>query len=264
MTTIMQKSNVPRWLLITGLLAGIVTAASGVLDNDSNDLPPQAIARVNDRLILRDAWLRAVAMVSSERRTPLTEADKHHILNRLIDEELLAQHGLALGLVEQDRRLRGQLVSQVLQTASAASAGRELDDDELRRFYAEHQDFFTPPARLRVSAVQIDANGQRRAFMPPLPDALLPPGELRTYLGPSLTKAVLELQAGETSAPIAHGAGQAVLEVLQREPAATPTFEQVREQVRAEMLRRGDEDAVRRLLKQLREDNRVVMSSELQ
>jgi hypothetical protein len=259
----MQHSTTPRWLLVAGLLAGIVMAASGVLEDRDGDLPSQAVARVNERLILRDAWLRAVAAVSSERRTPLTDADRRHILDRLVDEELLAQHGLALGLVEQDRRLRAQLVQQVMQTAGAASAGREFSDDELRGYYTEHRDFFTPPARLRVSAIQVDANGQRIPFLPPVPDVLLPPAELRTYLGPSLTRAILELQPGETSLPIAHGAGHAVVEVLQREPGTTPPFEQVREQVSAEMQRRADEEAVRRLLQQLREDNSVVVSDEL-
>ncbi|MGH8455205.1 MAG: peptidylprolyl isomerase, partial [Nevskiales bacterium] len=216
------SSSKARLLLIAGLLAGIVMVASGVLHDGDDSLPPGAIARVNDRLILRDAWLRAVAMVSSERRTPLTEADKRHILDRLIDEELLAQHGLALGLVEQDRRLRGQLVQQAMQTASAAGAGREFSEDELRRFYAEHQDFFTPPARLRVSAMRIDAAGQRGSFMPPVPDVLLPPSELRSYLGPTLTHAALQLQPGETSEPIPSGNGHAVLEVLAREAGKPP------------------------------------------
>ena len=260
----MQKTTVPRWLLIAGLLAGIVMAASGVLQSGHDALPPQAIARVNERLILRDAWLRAVAAVSSERRTPLTETDKRHILDRLIDEELLAQHGLALGLVEQDRRLRGQLVQQVMQTAGAANAGREFSEDELRVFYAEHRDFFTPPARLRVSAVRINADGARSAFLPPVPDVMLPPAKLRAYLGPALTQAALELQPGEASEPIAQGTGHVVLEVLEREPGTPPAFELLREQVRTEMQRRADEDAVRRLLGQLREDNRVIVSGELE
>lgn len=253
-----------RWLLIMGLLAGIVMAASGVLRIGDETLPADAIARVNDRLILRDAWLRAVAAVSSERRTPLTESDKRHILDRLVDEELLAQHGLALGLVEQDRRLRGQLVAQVLQTASANSSSGDYSDAELREFYSQHRDFFTPPARLRIAATRIDADGQRSAMVPPVPNALLPPSELRMYLGPTLTRAVLELQTGESSAAVAHGSGHAVVEVLQREAAAPPAFEQIREQVRAEMQRRADEEAVRQLLEQLRKDNSVVVSGELE
>lgn len=256
--------TVSRWLLIAGLVAGIAMAASGVLETDADALPAQAVARVNDRLILRDVWLRAVTAVSSERRTPLTEADKRHILERLIDEELLAQHGLALGLVEQDRRLRGELVQQVMQTALAGEAGREYDETELRRFYAEHQDFFAAPARLRVSAVRIGPDRQRSAFMPPVPDVLLPLAQLRSYLGPALTQAAMTLRPGETSEPIPHGEGHVVIELLEREAGSAPPFEQVREQVQAEKQRRADEEAVRRLLRQLREDNRVILSGELE
>jgi hypothetical protein len=239
-------------------------AASGVLDRRDDALPSQAVARVNERLILRDAWLRAVAAVSSERRTPLTGADKRHIIERLVDEELLVQHGVALGLVERDRRLRGQLVQQVLQTATAANAGDDYSEAELQAFYAAHQDFFATPARLRVAAIRVGPDGRRHDFLPPVPDALLPPAELRTYLGPTLTQAAIELQPGESSAPIAHGAGHVVLEMLAREPGEAPPFAQLREQVRMEMQRRADEAAVRQLLEQLREDNRIAISSELE
>lgn len=261
--TAMSNPSVPRGLLIAGLLIGIVMAATGVLRGERDTLPDQAVARVNDRLILRDTWLRAVTAVASERRTPLTDADKRHILDRLIDEELLAQHGIALGLVEQDRRLRGQLVAQVLQTANAAGSEQAFTDAQLREFYARHEDFFAPSTRLRVSAIRIDASGQRVAFSPPLPDVLLPPAKLRAYLGPTLAQAALELQAGEASEPIPHGDGQVVLEMLARETGAPLVFELVREQVRAEMQRRGDEAAVRELLAQLREDNNVDVDNAL-
>lgn len=251
-----------RWLLIAGLAAGIVMAAGGVLEDEAA-LPSQAIARVNDRLILRDAWLRAVAAVSSERRTPLTQTDRRHILERLIDEELLAQHGLALGLVEQDRRLRGQLVQQVLQTA-VAGAARPLDEAELRTFHQQNRDFFAPPARLRVAAARIDGKGRRIEFLPPVPDVLLPPAQLRSYLGPGLTRRAMELQPGESSEPQAMGDEHVVVELLEREPGVVPPFEQIREQVEAELRRRGDEEAVRQLLRQLREDHRVLVSGELE
>jgi hypothetical protein len=255
----MSNPAIPRNLLLAGLFIGIVMAATGVLRGERDALPEHAVARVNDRLILRDTWLRAVTAVASERRTPLTDADKRHILDRLIDEELLAQHGIALGLVEQDRRLRGQLVAQVLQTASAGKSGEDVSEAQLREFYAEHGDFFTPPSRLRVSAIRIDADGQRLPFTPSLPDVLLPPAKLRAYLGPTLTQAAVELQAGETSEPIPQGDGQVVLEMLAREAGTPLVFELVKEQVRAEMQRRGDETAVRELLAQLREDNTVVI-----
>ncbi len=257
------SSTRTRWLLISGLLTGIAAAGAGVLVQRGSELPPQAIARVNERLILRDAWLRAVAAVASERRTPLSEADKRHILDRLIDEELLVQHGVALGLIEQDRRLRGQLVSDVI-AAAAAQAAQPEDEAELRRFFAEHRDFFTPPGRLRVAAYRLGADGERAPFSPPLPDALLPPAKLRGYLGPALTQVALRLQPGESSEPVRLGDGSALIEMLEREPGAAPSFEDVADAVRAEYRRRHDEQALRELLAQLREGGDVATRSTLE
>ncbi len=254
-----------RWLLIAGMLGGIGAAAVGMVTGISGTdaLPDGAVARVNDRLITRDAWLRAVAAVASERRTPLTVEDKRHILDRLIDEELLVQHGVSLGLIAQDRRLRGQLVSDVMATATATTTD-EIDEAAMRRFYAAHQDFFTSPSRLRVSAFRISAEGVRGEFMPPVPDALLPPGELRTYLGPTLTAAALKLRAGESSDPIPSADGYAVLQVVASELSTPPPFEEVRDQVRQEMRRRADEAAVRKLLIELRKGGDVATRKDLE
>ena len=252
-----------RALLIAGLVAGVIAAAAGVVAERPAALPPQAIARVNERLILRDTWLRAVAAVASGRRTPLSAADKRHILERLVDEELLVQHGVGLGLIEQDRRLRGQLVQDVIAIA-AADAARADDEAQLRRFYEEQREFFTPPGRLRVAAYRVTAGGTREPFSPPPPDALLPPAKLRGYLGPALTQAALALQPGERSAPLNSGQGSAVVEMLEREAGAAPAFEDIREQVRAEYRRRRDEQALRDLLAQLRESGRVVVPETLE
>ena len=111
-------------------------------------LPPGAVARVNQHLIPRDAWLRAVAAVASERRTPLTDADQRHILDRLVDEELLVQHGVELGLVESDARLRSTVVSEVMAAARPAAL---FDETDQRRFYDEHRDYFAPAGHLSGS-----------------------------------------------------------------------------------------------------------------
>jgi parvulin-like peptidyl-prolyl isomerase len=267
-----DSSRLPRWLLILGLVAGIVVAA-GDLVLHSEALPEGAVARVNQKLVSRDAWLRAVAAVASERRTPLTDADQQLILDRLIDEELLVQHGLSLGLIEQDRRLRGQLVQDVLATAQVQAEGG-ADEEALRRFYDEHRDFFTKPARLRVAALRMmpaaiatsappppagGGWGEGSPFQPQVPDALLPVSELRTYLGPALTEAALKLEVGATSEPLPGPSGSVVLHVIAREDQALPAFDDIRDRVAAEYRRRQDEAEVRRLLKQLRKDANVVV-----
>lgn len=230
--------DAPRWLLVAGIAAGIVLGALGIAQRPLAALPDGAVARVNGRLILRDEWLRAVTAVASERRTPLTEADQRHILERLVDEELLVQHGIALGLVESDARLRSMLVSEVM-LATSRRAAHEPTEDELRAFYGERRDFFAPAPRLRVKARGV-------------PDALLPPAKLVAYLGPTLTQRVAGLAPGESI-----DVEGSTIGLVEREPSVAPPFEQVVGQVRAEARRRADEAAVRALLAQLRESGRI-------
>lgn len=244
----------PRWLLLAGLVAGALLAALGLRAAPRPALPPEAVARVADRLILREAWQRAVAAVAADRRAPLTPADERHILERLVDEELLVQHGVALGLVEQDARLRSTLVSEVMLAATQA-ARAEPDEARLRAFYDAQPERFAPAARLRVRAWRADAAGARVPFEPRVPDALLPVAKLQAYLGPALAQRAATLSPGEPDP----GAGGVVLEVLEAQPAAAPPFEQVRAQVRQEFLRRADERAVRELLAALRERTPVAI-----
>lgn len=250
-----EKANRASALLLAGMIAGVAAAGWSVMRGGAG-LPDDAVARVGERLILRADWQRAVNAVASERRTPLTAADRRQILARLVDEELLVQHGLALGLVEQDRRLRGQLVADVM--AAAAAIAPAPDEPALRAWYDAHRDYFATPGRLRVRAVRADGG----AASPPLPDALLTPAKLREYLGPSLTEAALQLAPGEDSAPL--GPQRVVLRVLEREPAATPPFEAIREDVRASALRAAEEQAVRELLASLREVARVAVRPDLE
>lgn len=255
-------SRAPRWLLAAGLAAGAAFAAAGLRAGPgAAELPPHAVARVNQQLILRDAWLRAVAAVASERRAPLSEAEQRRILDRLIDEELLVQHGVALGLVERDARLRSTLVSEVM--AATRTADAPPDEATLRRFYEEQRDFFAPTPRLRVRAWRLDADGAQRPFQPEVPDAPLPVGKLQAYLGPALTARALDLRPGATSEPIAGPDGTVVLQLLDAQQDPAPPFEQVRDQVRAEARRRADEAAVRALLAELRQRHRVVVETAL-
>jgi hypothetical protein len=245
--------------LLAGLAAGTLMAASGLRPAPAGGLPPEAVARVGERLILRDAWLRAVAAVASDRRTPLAEGDARHILERLVDEELLVQHGVALGLVENDARLRSTLVSEVM---LAASQGARVEPDEaaLRAWYDAHRERFAPAARLRVQAWRVDAAGARAPFEPAVPDALLPPAKLQAYLGPSLVTLALELQPG-ASATVIDAEGTVALELLERQPGEAPPLEQVRQAVITEFRRSADEAAVRALLADLRGRTPIVVET---
>ena len=255
---------IPRLLLVLGLAGGLLAVGHELLQHAPGPpLPDAAVARVGSRLILRDEWLKAVAATASERRTPLTEADRQQILQRLVDEELLVQQGLALGLVEHDQRLRGQLVSEVIYATSSAAATTP-DEATLRRFFADNTALFAPPAALRVQAWRLDESGARQPFQPPVPDSLLPPAKLQTYLGPTLTTLALRQSVGVESASVEIDGHQVVLSVLERGAAATPAFEAVHAQVLAEYRRRSDEAAVRALLERLRARKDVTVEGRIE
>lgn len=234
-------------LLACGVSAGMLLAL-GQLVLPAPDLPIGAAARVNARLITHEEWERAIAAVAYGRRTPLTDEDRQRILARLVDEELLVQHGLALGLAEHDRRLRGQLVTDVI--AATAAGVPDLDDAALRRYYEANRDRFVTPPRLRVAALR----GDGAAFVPAVPDTPLPPAKLREYLGPTLVEAALALAPGESVT----GADGTVVHLLAREPPVLAPLDSVRDEVQAAARRAAEEEAVRMLLSDLRSAGDVV------
>lgn len=252
------RPNVARGLLIAGLTAGLALTALDVLQRPGDEtLPALAVARVGDQLILRDEWLRAVAAVASERRTPLSVADQQAILERLIDQSLLMQHGLDLGLVARDPRLRGALISEVMQVARDARAA-EPAPDELARFYAAHPQRFQGPPQLRVQALRRQADGSLTPLQPPVPDALLPASRLQEWLGPSLSREALALPLDEPRETVDADGRVVQLRVLERVLPTPAPFEAVIEQVRIEWQREADEQAVRELLDTLRQHYDVV------
>jgi len=86
----------------------------------------------------------------------------------------------------------------------------------------------------------------------PVPDALLPPTKLREYVGETAVRTALELAPGGTSDPVRSSVGYHVLQVLEQEPPSVPPLENIRDVVRAELRRRGDENALRTSLDGLR------------
>jgi peptidylprolyl isomerase len=283
-----------RGLLLLGALAGLGAAAASLLGPSAGGrgLPDGAVARVNETVIRADEVARVLAALESDRRTPLTDEDRRHVLDRLIEEELLVQHALALGLARSDRRVRADLVSAVLGSLAAAGDGYEPDEREVREFYAENRDFFAGPGRLWVRQVfvAVDGGGEEAAReratraaerlragdaiervrqelgspeVAPVPDAPLPPAKLREYLGPTALLAAMDLAPGATSGPVRSAQGYHVLTLVERDPGGAPPLEEILPQVRAELRRRADDRALRERLDQLRAEADVVVGGEL-
>jgi hypothetical protein len=283
-------------LLALGAAAGLGLAATGLLSSappDPEALPEGAVARVNEVLIPGEDFERLVAGLESDSKGPIDEADRRHVLDRMIDEELLVQRALDLGLARLDRRVRADLTSALIASIVADSEDREPSADELLDFYEENRDFFRLPGRLRVRQIffRVGAPGEAAAAreraerarsrllegepwsavradlgdeeISPVPDALLPPTKLREYLGPTALRSVLGLSAGELSQPVRSGVGVHLIQLVEREEPRTPSFEAALPQLRSEWRRRQGDLALRRYLDDLRDQALVVTRPDL-
>src|SRR5262245_56154397 len=288
-----QQPRRPIILLVAGAVVGAALAAAGLTASaHSGALPAGVVALVNGQPIGTEAYGRMLQAVASDKRDPLTADDRQHVLDRIIEEELLVQRGLGLGLARQDRRVRADLITTVIDGVVSDANEREPSGEEVAAFFTANRDFFAGPGRIRVRQVFVrvttpsDPAAQARAEEaarrlrggesfeavaavlgdPPLstlPDAPLPPSKLRDYVGPTALRAALELGVGEVSEPVRSGTGYHVLQVVERQPDAVPALDEIRPQVVAEFRRRAGERALREYLDELRASATVVVAEPL-
>jgi hypothetical protein len=129
------------WMLAIGGTVGVLLGVATALHErgaDRSTLPNGAIALVNGRPIREEDYARAMALVEGDKRTAVTAEDRAQILDRLIEEELLIQRGIGIGLVDSNRSVRKAITQAMLAAIVAESASARPSEDELRAFYAEH------------------------------------------------------------------------------------------------------------------------------
>jgi len=148
-------------LLTVGALAGLAAAATGLLAQNraASVIPDGAVAAVNGTAVRRADYERAVEALAADRRSAVDDATKRHVLDRLVDEELLVQRALELGLARQDRRVRGDLVAALIESVTADADQREPDAAALRAFFDANRDYFARPGRLHVEGVFARSSG---------------------------------------------------------------------------------------------------------
>ncbi len=273
--------------LLQGAVAGcgLALALAGAVTVRGSDaaVGGDVVARVNGVPIPRSAVERA-----RERVGPGASDDV--LAAQLVDEELLMQRAVEIGLVDVDRDVRKALVRAAIDDALHGVADRGPTEDALRVFHAEHAFLFAVPRRLRVRAISLDARdgsdtavrraeeaaaavaaglsfaeadaryGDRPGL--PVPDVFLPEPVLRRVLGPTLAGAVRALPPGAVSAPVRSGDAVYLLQLVEEEPARPASFEAARAAVEAEWRRRQGQDALDALLTRLRAQARIVRAAD--
>ncbi len=232
-----------RLLLAVGMLVGGGLVAAGVVgqrDDDPSAMPDEAVAVVNGSAISRGDYQRAVnAVVTDRRDKQLSREQRERVLHRLIDEELLIQRGLELGLASRVPAVRASLSRAVIDMLVSRSElqKRDVGDQELREFYREHSAYFRRHPRLHVR----DVTAEGAAIV--VPAGLIPANKLRDYIGAAAVASLAVAAPGDRV--VVNGRSY---ELVARAPGALPAFDQIEDQVRVEYRRRAADTLLRQTL----------------
>lgn len=288
-------ANAQRWLIV-GALAGVAIAAatlvrSGAPGGAGAGVPAEAVALVNGEAITRDELARFTGAIARERgRVDLDPAEQRRILDRLIDEELLLQHGIALGLDRSEPSARRAIVSAVVDTLTTNSM-REPTRDELEAFYAERSADFARPGPLQVEVALVpvpaipEAEAKQRAaeitrrarageafatlaeqlaapLDPPLPAGPTSVDALRDRVGGIVVQALARLSPGETSDPVRAMDGWWVAQLVSRDADVAPPLDAVIEPVRQAWIQKDHDERLREEITTLRESATIEIPAD--
>lgn len=262
------------YYLAAGVI-GLAAALIGAIGAPRIELARDPAAVVNGVPIPREALTRAVLALEADSRNPVTPEREQAALERLIEEELLVQHGIDLGLAETDFAARRAMVQSVVSLAIAERAGEEPSEGDLRRFYRDNAGFFAPPPRVSATvlyfregtpAARIEAaratlargeTAQGDPLTIPIPRAALAANEWRRLLGAGAGDALEQLQPGQVSPPLRVSGGTMLLRADGFIAPPFGRYEDVAAQVRAEWDRRADDEAARAYIERLKRRARI-------
>jgi hypothetical protein len=265
----MSNENIDlRWLAL-GAFAGLVMAAWGMLRqaDSAAELPPSAIASVNGTLISRELFERTRERLGPQAQDDATAAQ---LLGQLVDDELLVQRGVELGMTETDSAVRTAIINSLVASVTAEADAANPSDEELGAYLEAHGERFSHTSRLHVEAWETDREELAQTFvsalrageslpesddiraMPDLPAGLLATDMLSNYLGPAITAAAAEMPDG-SSAVFARRGRWLVLRVVAKERQAVDDLDSVRSRVAMDYRRQLAADLLESYLDNLRQ-----------
>lgn len=279
-----QSSGWPVLGLALGLIFVLVSVLTPSWEHAGDT---EVVALVNGAPITREKYLAYLQTLSEDKKDPIRPEDSEYILQRIIEEELLVQRGVEVGMLESDKRSRAALVNAMISMTTAAAEAKAPSEAELTDFYQKNLGYFTATSRLRVRQLVVKGEeSSERARMAnqrllagedfyvvnnelgsdvalSVPDTLLPPAKLREYLGPTLTQVLTEQSAGFVSEPQPMDTGYRIVQLVENEQSQTPELEAVREQLEAEFVRRAGDKALRDYLDWLKQRADISYPSSL-
>ncbi len=291
MTLIPQpiSKNIFQWrlpihplFLLGGIISVGIIGSSFIKEVDVSQL--NWVAKIDDRAISKEKYEIYLESIAQSRKTGLIESDPDNILERMIDEELLIQRGIDLGMIENDSEIRSSIIQKMIGSIIAETNDLRISKQDLEGFYSANKDLFTPSPKLQLLKLSFDGNKkvageQARDLLMQgnladakslaenevisLPNVLLPAMKIREYIGPSLTQMALSLEEGEVSELIELDGSFHLLVPLQKIISSAPEFDDVYQEVESEFIRFKGEELLDEYLDDLRNWYDVVKANDL-
>jgi hypothetical protein len=143
-----SKTSVRRSMLLLalGAVIGLAIAGYGLFTakgTRSQGVPPEAIALVNQRQILRSDFMTQAQTEFTVPFAQTTREQRHKVLEDMINEELMMQRGLEIDLPSYDPDVRNALVAGVELEVSADVLAQQPTPDQLHVYYEQHKDKYS-------------------------------------------------------------------------------------------------------------------------
>ncbi|MCI5045380.1 MAG: peptidylprolyl isomerase [Aquisalinus sp.] len=267
----LKQVSASTWYVIAALLAltAALASALGVAPGADRRM---AVAVVNEDIIPRTEYERALSAMQAGLSRELTAEDRARALEILINEELIVQRALDLDMAQTDRQTRKTLIQAMIRTSLALDGPLEPSEAELRTLYDAEQGLFSSPAFVTVriagtsdpskidifrenmqagSRFEDAANAAGLEGFSPPPD--LPLGKLSDYTGAAGLQAVNNMAPGDIAGPFFYADRQIYIWLQRRKGGAVLPFDAIRNQVDAEWRRRQEEQAFTDYIQRLRQ-----------
>lgn len=273
-----ERADNPLSKEIAGLLCaaavGLIMAVSALVEGWREALPQGYVAKVNGVLISEERLQQGLTLLANDKRNAVEIRDREFVLDRMIDEELLVQQGLTMGLPEHHRLVRSALVKVVRESLLQADA--IIADAELEGYYQQYGDAFRQPPqwKLRAWSVTDKASDELQHLLAQSPESIfpvlsdftpvvvpsgyLPADGVVRYLSPAILPKLERTDAGQFL--LAQSSASLLLVYVEgKQEAYLPPLKNVRDQVERDYLQHQQELAFRNYLNTLRVQADVIL-----
>jgi hypothetical protein len=258
------------------LFGGLLISGYLILNTFIKDINEDAfnwVAKIDNTYISKSKFENYLESIGESRKGGLLEKDIDMVLDKLIDEELLIQRAIDLGMLETDSQVRSVIIQKMIESILSEIDNLSYSDQDLKNFYISNKDFFASSPKLQLVKLSFDksslnsakkaqeyildgdfvsAKKLARNDVIDLPNALLPATKVREYIGPKLTEIAMQLESGSVSELITDTDSVHLLILLKKEVSVTQEFNEISEQVRNEFLKREGDKLFLEYLENLR------------